>query len=628
MAATELPDLFGSDAGRQRSNYVHQLRQTIETYDVDLQVVLELVQNAIDAVARKDGGEVWVDIDVPAGRVTVRDNGVGFPPSEELLYLGGTDKGGDKKQKGKIGVGLKVVLFSSTRFLLESVSPQGRWRVEVVDAVGALALAGSDPSVRPAGTQELLPADPSIPTGTTVTVEFGGTEVLDWLRSAYEQVFVVQELTRQVETTCDILYANGQPYSSQAEALFDLYFQTAPYTGDVFALLAGGNDITLHFSIDVGAIDDQLTSNTIDEGLRQCLTGATYKRDISCTYADYNALLQPIPPAKFRTLRFQAPMPPGGLSERAQPDRLWFLKLTSVSEYESLITNQKGEVSPGFENLFDEINGMYLVLGDPVHLRRFIPGGPKRLISANGVLTAHVFPTPRGARHELYVPRIHFIVDVNADLNYGKRHLNNKHLVGQLFRYFNEAYARTLFEATRNLGSKVRVARDVKDRSYVSQPDLELPLPFVKEPFLEQDVIALFFTLLGSGYLEGLKVWGISSVDQYDGRFYARRDAGGRDPAFTTDDHLHKLEFKVVTSALCHDFDIDVKDPRDINLAVVWHNDSVDARYQVLDLKSSTTYSSRQHFPHVQHVLWDTTESHEIQLLVLEDLIKALAPPV
>jgi hypothetical protein len=318
-------------------------------------------------------------------------------------------------------------------------------------------------------------------------------------------------------------------------------------------------------------------------------------------------------------------MPPGGDVGAPLPDRIWILKLTTKEQIESLIRSKAGAVAPEHAAAVARINGIYLALGDPVILRRFIPGGAKRVISSHGIITSHAFSTPRGARHELYIPRVHMIVDVDADLNYGKRHLTDRRLVNALQRYFAEAYARTLFEATRGLSATIRRPRDATDRTYVGLEPLPLDLPIKRVPVVEQDVIALFTAMLGAEMLKGLDLYGLSSVEQYDGRFYARRKKQGADPPFTTDDHLYKLEFKLRLSQLCVDFENDEKDPRDIELAIVWEADAIADRWKLLDVAASKTSSDSKEFPNVNRVLWDTKDGFEVQVLVLKELVAVLS---
>src|SRR5580658_4775355 len=121
-----------------QANYMHQLRQTINAYSPAHIVLGEGLQNAIDEVAEAPGARhtIEVDLDFDERSVLIRDSGRGFPNNPDLLYLGGGTKYG-KRLGGLVGVGLKVVLFSSSSFRLRSRPAQAGsapFAVEITDA--------------------------------------------------------------------------------------------------------------------------------------------------------------------------------------------------------------------------------------------------------------------------------------------------------------------------------------------------------------------------------------------------------------------------------------------------------------------------------------------------------------
>ena len=105
-------------------HYQHQLKQTISAYNPTQIVLGEALQNAIDAIVEVGDGavhEINIKLDLDHRVVTVTDNGVGFENDPSLLFLGGgTKRSGNRKLFGFVGVGLKVVLFSSKNFSLRS----------------------------------------------------------------------------------------------------------------------------------------------------------------------------------------------------------------------------------------------------------------------------------------------------------------------------------------------------------------------------------------------------------------------------------------------------------------------------------------------------------------------------
>ena len=119
-------------------NYRHQLRQTISAYSPTMTVLGEALQNAIDAIVETDDGsshKIEVDLDFDERSVKVTDTGVGFSNNPSLLFLGGgTKRSGDRRLFGFVGVGLKVVLFSSMNFRLRANPNEGAFKYEISDA--------------------------------------------------------------------------------------------------------------------------------------------------------------------------------------------------------------------------------------------------------------------------------------------------------------------------------------------------------------------------------------------------------------------------------------------------------------------------------------------------------------
>jgi len=71
--------------------------------------------------------KIQINLDFDTRTVKIRDDGPGFPNDPKLLFLGGTRKKNlaDKKIFGLVGVGLKVVLFSSEFFRIRARDQRG-----------------------------------------------------------------------------------------------------------------------------------------------------------------------------------------------------------------------------------------------------------------------------------------------------------------------------------------------------------------------------------------------------------------------------------------------------------------------------------------------------------------------
>jgi hypothetical protein len=127
------------------------------------------------------------------------------------------------------------------------------------------------------------------------------------------------------------------------------------------------------------------------------------------------------------------------------------------------------------------------------------------------------------------------------------------------------------------------------DNAIESGTDLPIPkLALLKEPREEQDVIALFFNLLGIGYLKGYRFYCTLVSKQYDGVGYFELASGSgvaynatANPLGIPTEHFGKngvrrstkrnfIEFKISTDDLVHDIRIGDKLLKDIKWLVCW----------------------------------------------------------
>ena len=120
----------------------HQIRGILDSYSHDWDLLSELAQNSVDAVreAGPTQGEVELTVDVASRTVVFQDNGTGIEADqvERLLRPFGTGKTGKPGQLGEKGVGLKLVIFSSSDFKLESTTKNGSCSAQIKGAAGWL----------------------------------------------------------------------------------------------------------------------------------------------------------------------------------------------------------------------------------------------------------------------------------------------------------------------------------------------------------------------------------------------------------------------------------------------------------------------------------------------------------
>ena len=116
----------------------HQLRNIIESYNHDWDILAELAQNAVDAikVAKRNRGRLGIEINAIQKYINITDNGCGISPEElpKLLAPFSTNKYGAGNLIGQKGVGITFVIFCSSRFRIETHHEEGSTRAIIEDA--------------------------------------------------------------------------------------------------------------------------------------------------------------------------------------------------------------------------------------------------------------------------------------------------------------------------------------------------------------------------------------------------------------------------------------------------------------------------------------------------------------
>ena len=297
-----------------------------------------------------------------------------------------------------------------------------------------------------------------------------------------------------------------------------------------------------------------------------------------------------------------------------------------AEDYEKLITNRRGNLPDKIEEyrekLFPKINGIILTIGRIPVFSEFLPGGSQRVISVNGVVTTHEVDLTRG-RNQEYVRCFDLVIDTNAQLNYGKSQLTDNHLVNRIRRFVNDAYTATIQNATGNWVGKMDLPDEAEYDYFMRRPNLGIDkLAIRKEPRDENDVIALFFELIGREYISGYQIFGLSQMDPYDGRFLIKYKDNEEDIAEPLDDRqLTAVEFKVSASLVIRDLEREAKDPRELKLVIAWDEGSSNSdQFGFADIEHSRYYPNKV-YPGVTRYLQNTKSGSQIQVLLLKSLL-------
>lgn len=166
-------------------------------------------------------------------------------------------------------------------------------------------------------------------------------------------------------------------------------------------------------------------------------------------------------------------------------------------------------------------------------------------------------------------------------------------------------------------------------------------LSFKKEPKYEQDVIALFFELLGREYIKGFEFLSVSSGSQYDAvvNYCYTKDKekliyhpvnnclGIPKAAVGKSDLIKKnLEFKVSLGDLIRDFANDSKNPINTRFAVTWDEGDIDKLdyFEIVDLLKGDNYEKRR-FHGETHQLVYPPSTQSMPVIMLKYVIDILS---
>ncbi len=612
-------------------HYRHQLRQTISAYNPTQIVLGEALQNALDAIVEADDGEsheIKINLDLDQSAITVTDNGGGFPNNPKLLFLGGgTKRSGNPKLFGLVGVGIKVVMFSSKEFRLRSNSDQSAFRYEIVDAYKFENAPPPDLKV-----PNQFEADPSpLSNGTEVHYRFPGpatdNPIGQFIQNMYNQCLPQGNDTGFGKTLKSAVERGF--YKNRMAGLMATFLRRYTYAGDVLNGLDKKQELlntTIHihvtcsnpsadFGDKIGDLFDGKTQFSFEISPKYLLVSETYNWASQAN----------------RLGLFKLPLGPGGTSLPRVARGFNTLLYDSVEDYEQLLLRRDGQFPPIVresideyrEKLFPKINGILLTIARIPHFEEFLPSGSQRVISANGVVTTHEVDLTRG-RNQAYIRCFDLVVDVNASLNYGKSQLTDTHLVSRIRRFVNDAYATTIQTAASGWVGRVKPPDDDEQYDlFLGRESLNIPeLAIKKAPKDENDVIALFFELLGRKYIKGYQSFGLSQRETYDGKFIIRRSGDQTDPVMPTDDRqLSTIEFKVAASSLIQDFEQGIKNPNDLKLVIAWDEGSSSSnQFLLVGIEHSRYYPDRV-YPGVTRYLEDTQSGTQIQVLLLKSIV-------
>ena len=199
----------------------------------------------------------------------------------------------------------------------------------------------------------------------------------------------------------------------------------------------------------------------------------------------------------------------------------------------TVIVEKDADAIRRHQRALNYVNGIYVVISQRNYMGRYLQLGPRQILSVNGLPTNIALSTPRGAL--AYLNNIHFVMDVNATLGFGKRNIpgRTKGIIDALFA--------DMWSMLRRICPPLVGVKEGKDptefETWDKEAELEaykdgantfrdLPLSLKITPKTEQEVAALFFELVGRRILKGyfpFRTGGTRTL--YDGLCYIDSEA-------------------------------------------------------------------------------------------------------
>lgn len=611
------------DLGYLEDNQRGLIARTVEAYPPEWIVLHETLQNSIDAIQRSGSttGSVQIRLNLDHQKVTVRDSGTGFPFELRYLGLGGTDKSPiDWGLGGNIGVGLTVVILSTNQFKLDTIVNNQGWQCQVSNAYKYLAEELNIVDITYDEPTDLVTPQSSY---TEIEYTFPDNKVTDLLNIVYEDY--VLHLSNKFTTTDLEKLILGIEY----------YLRSQSYAGNVSRLTGSQNVKRVDISVVIDVSQPQTLGLILNEGLREILSSNQHiEVNLTNKYWDVVEAINRIRSGVSRPAVIQNPVQPGGRVGGPYSQNYIYVKsFNGQTEFESLLDNPHLRNAPDpaeYQSLFNQMESIYCVIGSIPVLNDLLIENASQFIAASGIPSAHLLDKPSRGGELGYLANLHLIVNLKAKLNYGKQTISNTRLVGTASKFFNDAFRATLKNIAKEfVGVLPRPVSPefTPSTGIVNRRDLGVPsLSITKEPIAgkENEVIALFYELVGQKYISDYQTYALSSFDIYDARMMIKYPSQLDFMVPSIDDHIPISEFKVQITDLISDFEEGKKNATDLKVVIAWVQDysGTHPDYEVIDIAGTNMEDHALEYVH--SCLHQRSSGHMIQLLILKEIIDGI----
>lgn len=637
-------------------NTKHAINKTLANYQTPWKVIHEALQNSLDAIYETTNSEGYISItlNIKDQSVSIRDDGVGFPHGEEgrrLLGLHGSSKS-DPRLSGSLGYGIKAIICSTAYFRLASNRDSHKCTFEIREGHD-LDQAEFDESYEKTGGESV--------DGSDLYYTFPNREVTDFLNELYDSTPGIHVLNRHEHT---VQYVSTQDnHTELLKTLIKWYFRTQSYAANIDRLIHDEDSDIPKVNISLKIVGENLKD---ESGLSQVILDVVRLNDgvletefenkhwdIEEFFLDGNGHTKSGLPFNIETA-IEFPVPE---THQLKSDQVIALKFNNEEDYSKLIRYPNGKLVTDDRDedyydgkIFNALKGIYVVIGRKRYLDHLLfPAMPQRQsVFARSVPTQDTISLEpqvvwEKSRSEYTVV---FYANVNDELNLGKLQIFFRRRLKWLTEFYTDAFKAHFRRMSSQVAPKELTGEDDLPVPEEEEPqkdfvDRERIFPagakrsLIVEPIYENELIALFFDLLGRGDIDGYQFYGLSGYSRYDGK--AEIKLPGSDQfksSINQDSKLWTIEFKVYLSRLVDELTNNKKRAIQLPVAIVWEIDDItkyEQDFKVVDWDvypdiSGFEYPPDRKVPAVQKILAVRQESRwiPIQILELKEVIRKI----
>ena len=509
----------------------HQIKNILDSYNHDWDLIAELAQNSVDAIRLMEPvkGHMTIEINAPDKRIVFEDNGCGISPDElpNLLAPFSSDKDQNPKLIGQKGVGISFVIFSSAFFQIETHHSDGSARASIN---GAWAWIDNQEEELPKLEFEKIP--PNGKTGTEVSITLPQDSTYEFFTLSFEQLQMV--------------------------------IMTKTALGDTQTIWGKepNKDVVLKFV----NIEGQEVVRQFDCSYFLPISKLSRSQYISLReFQDWNKDNDRTDAQKRAKLRDKLVYIDGRTVKAGREIQYWSCFVPTRKAWDSISINSK-------------LIGQEILDLNP--LDRIDQFGDAEYLFSGGMYTS-TRGMPTGIRSDMrprgsagYLPNFFIIVDdPQLTFDIGRKSIPGRQL-GMLRNLASDVFRGLINDIKRYVSGEPNIDLGGWDRTAMfneirEMPDLRMEkTKFLKRPASQEaTVAAIFFELMGRGDLDGFQPYISGYKNKYD--LYSK---------YMNSDVV--VEFKFILSSLFNDFDNETKLFNEVDIVVVW--EIIEKDYEVV----------------------------------------------